>query len=50
MKKNIFLLTICITAISFLNGCGRVSEPEQAKDSFYPHTYIVQQSIPESED
>ena len=39
-----FLIFCCILGITaMLCSCGRRSKPQAPKDSFYPHTYIVEE-------
>lgn len=39
--KHIMLLS-GIAFVLGLTGCGRLSHPTQPDNSFYPHTYIIQ--------
>ena len=39
--KNMILLSGMVLVLA-LTGCGRLSHPIQPDNSFYPHTYIIQ--------
>lgn len=39
--KNVMFLFGMVLILS-LTGCGRLSQPTQPENSFYPHTYIIQ--------
>lgn len=43
MMKQIGFFT-AVLSVLMLSGCGRVSQPALPKGSFYPHTYIVDET------
>lgn len=42
---NKFLIVLCCMGFIALTGCGRVSVPKAPDNSFYPHTYFIQEHV-----
>lgn len=41
--RTILIFCCVMGVVAMLCSCGRRSKPQEPKDSFYPHAYIIEE-------